>query len=1244
MRRHQVLVHGHKNLLVVLLAMLFAITSGGLTRLDAQGLAGSLTGLVSDSSGAAVVGAAVVLTDVDKGYIYTSVSDAGGRYIFRDLSPGNYKLNVKKQGFQSLDLSGILIQVNENTSRNIALTVGSANETVNVTSEAPLLQTEDATLGLVVDRQFVNDLPLVGRDVTSLVYLTPGVTVPQGGTLQAAGGNEGNDLNFVSDGQRNATSALFVDGVVTSQADPNPGVARPLYVPSPDAVAEFKVEQGVIRADSGFSGGTSVNIVTRSGSNQFHGTVYDFDQNNSFNANSYSNNEYGVRNPPSNTNTFGGVVGGPIKKDKTFFFAVFNGTRSRSSGSSLAWVPSAAERAGDFSEICQTGFDGNGRCQDDIIEGSDNVPANFGQLWDPYTATTYNGGDVLPQAFIPYNNLAKYVSPGPNPLENSSITLPNKAGNVIDPSANIVMNTAFPTPNIPGAAENAVNYYSVSRGNGATNEADLRLDQRFTASDNLAVKFSYGWSNSDSPGCLPGVWDPCSNGLNTGRTYHLALNYSRALNSHTLLQLQGGVIGSENIAPGITSSEFPDFDPVTALGMPSYIDSTGFKAAPYINYAGPGLGTIGSKIWAIWNYGFTTWQIGSSLDITKEKHEIKVGGDWRFVFDRSNTPGVPAGDYFFSNIGTAPDETTGAGGGNSLASLMIGAPLDNANYQEIEQLNTSQPDYDLFVQDTWRILPKLTLDLGLRYEIQVPETEANNNVQWFDPNAPSPYASYLPGLKGEVDFAGVIEGERRPIDTSFNNIEPRVGFDYQINNRTVVRGGYGIYYLLSIAAASAGTSGNSPGASSYTSLPEYLYNGVPGSDGATPGERLSNPFPGGILQPPANSHSPLAFAGLGNMFIVDRNSQIPYSQTFTLGVQRDLPMKSILNVYYAGTKGTHLYTQQYPYLDSLPVSVEANTPAQNEALANGVSANPFYGAPTAQGCSGGNFFCQSTVPNWYLDVPFPQYIGSGISNTTFTHSWYHSLQVTYEKRLTHGLEGHVSYTWSKSIDDGSSNSGNTAYLDPPGDEQGPIDPNRIYLEKSLSGFDIPQNLTFAYTYALPFGRGRDFGSSVNHFVDAVLGGWNTSGMWAFQSGFPLAFAQQTGTPIPTYWHRPTITGILRKSSSFKKPGDNYFPANWSTIIGPSPSFVAPLNEAPRYEGSVRSPGINNASLGVFKSFDLSALREGARFEFRVEAFNAFNHPQFPAPVPTVDGGSFGVVYAEQVNSPRQVQFGGKIYF
>jgi hypothetical protein len=208
-----------------------------------------------------------------------------------------------------------------------------------------------------------------------------------------------------------------------------------------------------------------------------------------------------------------------------------------------------------------------------------------------------------------------------------------------------------------------------------------------------------------------------------------------------------------------------------------------------------------------------------------------------------------------------------------------------------------------------------------------------------------------------------------------------------------------------------------------------------------------------------------------------------------------------------------------------------------------------------------------------------------------------------------------------------------------------VDPNNLKLEKAISGFDVPQSLTFAYTYALPFGHGRQFGSTSNHIVDAILGGWNTTGMWAFQSGFPIALGQQNGSSVPTYSLRPTITGVLKKSGSFKKPGDSYF-ANPS-IVTSTPNYTVPsstVDNVPRFSSSVRSEGIATASIGVFKSFDLSNLREGARFEFRTESFNAFNHPQFQAPNATVDSGQFGVVIPGQQNSPRNVQLGGKIYF
>ncbi|MGB6728634.1 MAG: TonB-dependent receptor, partial [Terracidiphilus sp.] len=992
--------------------------------MSAQSLSGSITGVVTDPSGAVVPGAHVTVTDINKAYVFTSVTDSAGRYVVRNLNPGDYRLAVTEMGFKTFDIAGIVIQVNENTSKDVTLQVGSTSQTVNVVNEAPLLETQDATLGATINRDLVNDMPLIGRDVLTLTYLTPGVTQAQGQTLNAAGGSEGNDLNFVSDGQRNATAALYVDGVVTSQSDPNPGVVRPLYIPTVDAVQEFQVEQGIIRADTGFSGGTVVNIVTRSGTNNVHGTLYDFDQNTAFNANSYANNYFGLNNQPSNTNIYGGVIGGPIKKDKTFFFLVFNGSQSFYHSTSVAWVPSTAERAGNFAEICQTGFDGSGKCMDSSPQ------TNFGQLWDPYTAQISSAtGDITSQAYIPYNNLATYVSPGPPADEYSSVVLPSGPGNIIDPSAQIIMNTAFPSPNIKGAPENAVNYYGVTSGTGSGEETDLRLDQRFTDKDNLIAKFAYGWGNQDQAGCLPGLWNPCSNGPNTGLTYQVALNYSRAISSRTLLQLQGGVISNHLLAPGI-ASQYPDFDQSTSLGMPSYMDSAGVRAAPQIFYAGDGLGVVGSKTWAAWNMHFMTWQLGGNLDLQRGKHDIKVGGDWRRQSNAFFEAGVPAGQFYFGNAGTALDSSAGTGGGNSLASLMVGSPLNGDDYQNTTPLDVANPDYDVYAQDTWRFTPKLTLDLGVRYEIQAPETDAGDRIVWFDPNAPSPLAGYsgLPNLKGTINFAGELSGKRTAEDTSFNNVQPRIGLAFQLDNKTVVRGGYGIFYLPSISSASGITSGNSTAWYSWTGGGGYLYNAGDSNDGATPAARLSNPFPGGILVPFGLNPSPLAFVGLYDNAIAVRTSTVPYQQTWTLGVQRDLPAQSLLTIYYVGTKGTHLYDAAAGNLDHLPASVDTMSPAQIAAIANTYVPYPFYGAPVPEGCLSYNITCYSYDAEYQNMLPFPQFDALSTNNAPYGNSIYHALQAQYQKRLTHGLQVQASYTWAKSIDDSSVVDGNTAYL------------------------------------------------------------------------------------------------------------------------------------------------------------------------------------------------------------------------
>src|SRR6266852_2386871 len=350
---------------MLMIAGLFCATAWG------QLYTGSVTGLVTDPSGAVVPNAQVKLVDEAKGFSFNAVSDSAGRYVFRQVPPGTYKLSVEAQGFRGETQSGITLDISQNVTVNFALQVGATSQTVEISETAQLLSTQDAVTGQTVDRKFINDLPLISRSVTDLAYLTPGITEADA-NCQSCSQN-----NFISNGGRNATADMLLDGVTVTNFEQNSGIQVPTYTPSVDAVEEFTVQQTNFSAEYGFSGGTIVNMVTRSGSNQIHGSLYEFFRNQKLDANNWFNNQSGVPIPALRNNTFGGTVGGPIKKDKTFCFLDYDGSRSRTAASSQFGVPSAAERTGNFGELCGYSggsFDGNGRCS-----------ADGGQLWDPYT-------------------------------------------------------------------------------------------------------------------------------------------------------------------------------------------------------------------------------------------------------------------------------------------------------------------------------------------------------------------------------------------------------------------------------------------------------------------------------------------------------------------------------------------------------------------------------------------------------------------------------------------------------------------------------------------------------------------------------------------------------------------------------------------------------------------------------------------------------------------------------------------
>ena len=400
----------------------------------AQGYFGTVSGLVTDPSGAAIPNAKVTLIDQEKGFTFDGKSDGGGRYIFHAVPPGIYKVIAEAPGFSQQEKANIRVDVSTNPSANLRLKVG-ATTSIEVTNNDQRLDVDDATGATVVNRNLINNLPIIDRDVMQLAYLAPGTTNTDDQCDITCTGT-----NFTSNGSRNATADVLMDGATVTNYEPNGGVTQVTYLPSPEAVEEMRVEQSNFSAEYGFSGGSIVNMVTRSGTNQFHGEVYDFARNTVTDANNWFNDAAGIPLPPVHRQEFGGTLGGPLWRNKIYFFVDYDGLRQSNASTYEAGVPSAAERGGDFGEVCGANggvFDAKGECS---------VPA--GQIWDPYTGvyvSNANGDGPLRSTFIPYNNLAKYASPGNPKLTGTPYALTPGPGNLIDPVAQKMMNL-FPAP------------------------------------------------------------------------------------------------------------------------------------------------------------------------------------------------------------------------------------------------------------------------------------------------------------------------------------------------------------------------------------------------------------------------------------------------------------------------------------------------------------------------------------------------------------------------------------------------------------------------------------------------------------------------------------------------------------------------------------------------------------------------------------------------------------------------------
>jgi hypothetical protein len=853
---------------------------------------------------------------------------------------------------------------------------------------------------------------------------------------------------------------------------------------------------------------------------------------------------------------------------------------------------------------------------------------------------------------------------------------PGVAGNLIDPVARKLL-LLFPKPTVNAtdiATLQNSNFFSSGANTNSSNQFDIKVDHRFSERDLLSARYSQGTGSSTSFNCFGNFTDPCTSGPARFTRHQVAINHTHTFSPTLVLTVTYGLVRGFDDAGGIKGA-FPNISSSFGqIGIPSYLNN-GFGTIPAIQISGYSSGNagnnIGTQTFSITREGQDSHHLEGAVSWVRGKHELKFGGEGRLHRINHGNPGWPSGDFSFDATSTSEissdTNTNGAGlpvlGGDGLASFLtgVGSPnLSGGGCTPCQQgfdnfVSTQSFRYGAFAQDNYKVTPKLTLNIGLRYELSLPRTERFNRMNWLDPNALSPLqVAGLPTLHGIEVFSS--PKDRSNYYADYKAIQPRFGFAYQLPHSLVVRGGYGIYF----STPRSGASGTGPwGFQGFNIQPPWLT--TLNIDHATPWNTLSNtscqftaPFSCGVAPAPGNSlgaFNDIGFAAVGPIRSVSQNT--PYEQAWSFGFQKELPGKILLDTTYVGKKGTHLYLGGFREHNYVPPSAIAGmTPAQIGNLTNSVPNPFFFSGPGT--CDPTKFICDltsglagPTIQASQLLVPFPQYNGFQGDSPPIANSIYHALQIRVEKEFSNGLQFLVTYSWSKSLDNASASDDSFVFLGggtTGGSTLSVQNPFDLAAERAVSVFDIPQIFQASYIYELPVGRGKAFGRSMNSILNAVVGGWQTNGIFRMDDGRPIIPLLGNGTAIPTYGQRPDLTATLQRASGSPENftvsgGPGYF-ANPSALATPT-SFT--FGSSPRTIASVRQPGARDVSMSLFKEFLLAKVREGMRLQFRAESFNTFNHPHFQGPHSTVGDSNFGII-TSTVNSPRELQLALKLYF
>ena len=1131
------------------------------SNLFAQSFTGSVNGIVTDDTGAVVRGANVLVTDRDRGTAFRGVADGSGRFVVTALLPGNYVLTVEAPGFKKFSSGGFSVAVQEQRSLNAKLQVGDVSTTVEIEGSAALVNTTISNLGQVIDNKYILQLPNLARNSMSLAYLTPGVV--------GSGGRRGDsNTNFSANGSRNSTSDVLLDGATVTTVEQNSGVTDLKFSPSVDAVQEFKMQTNFFSAEYGQTGGAVVNMVTRSGTNGFHGTGYYFMRDAALNANDWFSNRAGRAIPAFRRDQYGGVIGGPVIKNKTFFFGAYEYTAQESPTSQQASMPTAQQLAGDFSQT----FNPSGALM---------------QIHDPYNTMTNAAG-----------NLQRL------PL----------AGNLIPASRmNAVAVKALsylPAANQQGAAfTNANNWFNQGINTSTAHQVTVKGDHNFNHSNRISGR----WSNQRNDGVNPNLFGDGNPAYFTGgpsstRTQSMVGDFTHVANATTLFVFRYGYTYS-NFG---RNPFFDTFDP-TSLGFASNLKANATNLV-FPRFAPDGFRDFGTEGWWIMDRQEAVHHWSGSMSKMIGGHNIKAGGERRYNRLDYLQPGFPSGNFNFARSATCADRFTCPGTqGNGLASMLLGWTT-GSNYHIEPKAFSRSAYWGFYFQDDWKITNKLTINLGVRYDFDVPRWETQDRYSYWDLNAQSSVRAQGYDTRGVIKF--VDDKTRSPFDADMNNWQPRVGFAYALNSKTAIRSGYGLFYTLSRATVfgrpGTGFTINSP---SIWTLDEN----------ATLNTQLNNPFPNGLLLPPGRAQGDNTLLGFNTGTIVRDNNRNPEYHSWNLSIQRELPMQSVLEMNYTGSRGTHLF---------MPITTLSPLSPQHWGLGrttlNQLVPNPFFGQITDSRSA----LSQPAVTRVRTLRPMPHFDGTSVGQAEPARgdSNYHALQLKWEKRFSKGLTMLTHYTWSKMIDNVSHSSGNVSWLGGSTSLQNIWD---LRGERSLSSHDVANRFVMTGSYELPFGRNRAIGANMNRVLNWIAGGWDVSGVLLMQSGMPLQVTQSGGA-IWDGTQRPNLIGDPSTSGPIQNRLNNYFnPAAFSQPPADVPGS-APRNL------NYRAQGIKTLDAALLKSIN---VREGHRFELRLEATNFTNTPMFGDPAAAFGAVNFGQIGGLRNGvGPRNMQFGLKYYF